>query len=331
MKNSYLLLLCLFLLSCGKEKANVMRENLFPQLVSDDIMTTMPGRFIVTDKYLVWVDPFARDYFVHVHDKLTGDKLGMMGKVGEGPEEFITGGISNYCIDNRFRARDANGNTQGYLSIDSLLLHKKTFIPLSEEEKKNIPDMAEVEKGVFITQTEDGSNAYFAANVYGKETNFGVYPIPEVKEHVGGYQAYDAQSGLFAYCSFEFPYLALYKRNGDTFELQWEYKSEDVDYEVVEDRLVIDRKQGGISGVCLCRDYIVALQRDGTKDHTDVSKIGRDATKCPRTVFLYDYDSNLVKIIDLGMPVMRIAADRKSNTFYAIGVNPEFIIAKYDL
>ena len=40
--------------------------------------------------------------------------------------------------------------------------------------------------------------------------------------------------------------------------------------------------------------------------------------KCPRTVFLYDYDGNLVKIVDLGIPVMRIASEEQSNTLYAM-------------
>lgn len=39
------------------------------------------------------------------------------------------------------------------------------------------------------------------------------------------------------------------------------------------------------------------------------------------TIFLAClYDSRLVKVIDLGMPVVRIASDRRSNTLYAIGL-----------
>ena len=41
------------------------------------------------------------------------------------------------------------------------------------------------------------------------------------------------------------------------------------------------------------------------------------------TIFLaclYDYGSRLVKVADLGMPVVRIASDRRSNTLYAIGL-----------
>ena len=50
--------------------------------------------------------PFLRaTNFVHVHEKETGRKVGVMGKVGEGPREFITGGINGSCIDNRFFCR----------------------------------------------------------------------------------------------------------------------------------------------------------------------------------------------------------------------------------
>lgn len=50
------------------------------------------------------------------------------------------------------------------------------------------------------------------------------------------------------------------------------------------------------------------------------------------TIFLaclYDYGSRLVKVIDLGMPVVRIASDRRSNTLYAIGLNPDYMLVKY--
>lgn len=51
----------------------------------------------------------------------------------------------------------------------------------------------------------------------------------------------------------------------------------------------------------------------------------------PSYCFLYDYDGNLVKIVDLGIPVMRIASEEQSNTLYAIGVNPDFVLVKYEL
>ena len=113
------------------------------ELLDDEIATTMPGTLRVAGDFLVWEDPFARDYFVHVHEKETGRKVGVMGKVGEGPREFITGGINGSCIDNRFFAVDANGKTRGFLSLDSLSQSKDAFIPMTEEERLSRPAMAE--------------------------------------------------------------------------------------------------------------------------------------------------------------------------------------------
>ena len=81
----------------------------------------------------------------------------------------------------------------------------------------------------------------------------------------------------------------------------------------------------------MSKDYIIALQRDYTVDDMDERKVGRDVSKCPRTVFLYDYDGNLRKIVDLGIPVMRIAADHRSNVLYAIGADPEYLLVKFEL
>ena len=331
MKKVYLSLLCLLVFACKKETTDVPYEAISYQLLHDEIMTTMPGDLIIADKYLVWTDPFARDYFVHVHDRNSGEEIGVMGRVGKGPEEFITGGISTFCIDNKFYATDANGNTRGYLSIDSLLQKKKTFIPISEKERKERPQLTQLQKDVFIQKTEDGSEHYFMTTIKGKETTFGVYPIPEVRQHLGGAQAYDSISGFYSYSSYKFPYLALYKKEGNTFQLQWENKPDNQEYEIISGQLVFDPKVMGIFELCMSKDYIVALQRDRKRDPIDESTLGRNASKCPHTVFLYNYDGDLVKIVDLGMPVIRIAADRRSNTLYAIGVDPDYVLVKYDL
>ncbi|MFQ7087864.1 MAG: hypothetical protein ACLRTD_26045 [Bacteroides sp.] len=60
----------------------------------------------------------------------------------------------------------------------------------------------------------------------------------------------------------------------------------------------------------MTKDYIVTLERDREVDPLDERTVGRNASK-PRTVFVYDYDGKLLKIVNLGMPV-RIAADGRS-------------------
>lgn len=321
----------LFFLLLGCKSGNVQYEEISYKLLDDDIMTTMPGSLIVTSDYLVWTDPFARDYFVHVHDKETGKKIGVMGKVGEGPQEFITGGISQIAIDNRFFADDANGKTKGFLSLDSLILNKETFVPLSDSEQLSRPVMTELAKDLFVGIAEDGDKDYFKINVEGDVSTFGRYPISEVKQHIGGNFAYNSEKNLLAFASFNFPYLVLYQKTGNTFSLLWERKSNGNEYEVVDDQIIFDRTIGGIHEVCMSKDYIITLERDRDRDPIDESTVGRDVSKCPHTVFLYDYDGNLVKIVDLGIPVMRIAAGCRDNVLYAIGADPDYIMVKYEL
>lgn len=321
----------LFFLLLGCKSGNVQYEEISYKLLDDDIMTTMPGSLIVTSDYLVWTDPFARDYFVHVHDKETGKKIGVMGKVGEGPQEFITGGINQIAIDNRFFADDANGKTKGFLSLDSLILNKETFVPLSDSEQLSRPVMTELAKDLFVGITENGDKDYFKANIQGQNSTFGVYPVSEVRQHVGGNMAYNPEKKSLVYASFNFPYLVLYQKTGNTFSLLWERKSNGNEYEVVDDQIIFDRTIGGIHEVCMSKDYIITLERDRDRDPIDGSTVGRDVSKCPHTVFLYDYDGNLVKIVDLGIPVMRIAADCQDNVLYAIGADPDYILVKYEL
>lgn len=332
LKHYCYLFAALVLCGCASEKKQpVEYVSATHEVLNDDIMTTMPGTIRVAGDFLVWEDPFARDYFVHVHEKSTGKAVGVMGKVGEGPREFITGEVIGACIDNRLFAIDVNGKTKGFLSIDSLAQGKDAFVELAEEEKASRPRLPEYAKEVYIGRTEDGDEHYFEAVLHGKKVEFGKYPIPEVKEHVSNRMAYNQSRGVLASSSSRFPYLALYKNDGKTFSLAWENKSDGSEYEIQDDKIIFDRKVGGIFGLCMSKDYIIALQRDRTKDAMDESTVGRDVSKCPHHVFLYDYDGNLVKIVDLGIPVMRIAAEEKDNTLYAIGANPEYVLVKYEL
>ena len=123
----------------------------------------------------------------------------------------------------------------------------------------------------------------------------------------------------------------MYQQDEDKFSLVWEWRTDGDKYEIRNNEVIFDRRVKGVRGLCMSKDFIITLQRDRRKDDTDESTVGRDASKCPHTVFLYDYDGNLVKIVDLGIPVMRIASEEQSNTLYAIGVNPDFVLVKYEL
>ena len=272
----------------------------------------------VEAKYLVWTDPFTTDCFVHVHRVSDGKKVGVMGKQGQGPDEFITPMVSPLCYNRSVRAVDANGKTRGYLSIDSLLAGKAELYKVDDE--------------TFVGYTENDEPFYLKADVNGSGVkSFGDYPIEDVKHHIGGNLAYNHERDALVFAAINMPYLALYRKSERGFTKEWSTESNDSYYDIVNGGIRFDRKRKGIPQVCLSKDYIIGLQRDYTVDDMDERKVGRDVSKCPHTVFLYDYEGNLQKIVNLGIPVMRIAADHRSNVLYAIGADPEYVLVKFEL
>lgn len=126
--------------------------------------------------------------------------------------------------------------------------------------------------------------------------------------------------------------MAIYTKSGKSFKLLTEVKGK-FDYSVSsggEFKRSRDSKEGPRE-LTLTLDYIVTVDRDLSIDQTDENEVGRDPMKLPHTVFIYDYEGNLLKIANLGFPVVRITADTKNNTLYAIVVMEDYVLVKYEL
>lgn len=63
----------------------------------------------------------------------------------------------------------------------------------------------------------------------------------------------------FSTLLYSIPYLALYKKIGNTFVLQWEVHPDIKTYEISADKIIFDRKIQGIRGVCMSKDFIITL------------------------------------------------------------------------
>lgn len=334
----FLTLLC----SCNtseKKITKVERISLDAEIITDSIHASLPGSLIVLNDYLVWQDVFASDKFLHVVDIQTRKEVGRMGEVGQGPKEFIHPQISR-SYDDCILAFVQGTKHQAYFSIERFLAGEDYYIPVPNSIKINPKSnfrLLEIERGQFITLQpnsdkllEHWNRPYFYS--------FGKFPIPESLRkddrfnYFQGNIAYNPDLKKLVYTSYDFPYMAIYTKNGKSFKLQTEVKGK-FDYSVSsggELKRNHDSKRGSRE-LTLTLDYIVTVDRDPTIDQTDDREVGRDSMKLPHTVFIYDYEGNLLKIANLGFPVLRIAADTKNNTLYAIVVMEDYVLVKYEL
>lgn len=334
---SIVLLLC----SCSHQlNENIERVSISPQVVSPDLMTSMPGTLLVYDDELIWADATSSGH-IHVVDRSSGEEIKQLEVKGEGPDEVITPGI---CW--------AQGNKLAIFDYNS---SKKILIPLKGLEKnkdleKEIIKLDERFLGLRVISLENEQNVFVTLDslrpfllVSGSlEIPFGRYPLSEIDDIdnrfdvLQGEIAYNPFSGKLLHSIGQLSYMALYEWDGEKFELNKEKRLSEVDYSISGKSLIIeDTPRYAPAAIAITKDYIVSIEKD--KKASSSSKVTqgvenrRRFSKTPHTIFVYDHNLDIKKIIDIGMPVFRIAADYASNEVYLIGVNPDFCIVTFQI
>lgn len=307
------------------------RISLSTTIVNDSIESMMPGALFLTEDYILWTDPFHSDFFVHVLDRKTGKEIGGMVDIGQGPHEFVTPSAAK-CPGNGLFVYDLNSERTGIFSLPGAIVDKGDFLH-GKMEQKDVTNIIflDADRRVSFSPVHQKP---FTVIKDSEMKSFGKLPvegdIANPYNHFQGLFAYHPLKKCLVYSTFLFPYLALYREEGNSFKQQKEvFFSEE--YEVKHGAFSYFGERRGAIELALTSDYIVTLERDRKFDKTDDRNTGRDFMKLPHTVFLYDYELRLEKIADLGAPVLRLAADPKTNTLYAITVNPDFTLVKCEL
>lgn len=330
MKTIISLFISIVLLSaCTSNNNKTDRISIEFSTVYDSIESVMPGQLLINSQYAIWTDPFSAENQAHIIDLKTNKEIGKLINIGSGPEEFLAPGFF-LSTTNNLTVYDMNNNKMGLYSLDNISNNKKPLISMTTKQTKNITRIVQTDNHSFISFHPNSQFPFKMEN----GDYFGKYPFTENvnnKYNISqGNIAYNPQNEYFIYTSMDFPYIAAYKKSNSHFSLIWE-KKEEVDYTIIENELLLNRKKKGAADLALTKDYIVTLQRDYQNDPTDETTVGRDFSKIPQTLFLYDYNSNLKKIVHLHTPILRIAADTRSNTVYAIVINPDFTLVKCNL
>ena len=316
----------MLLSSCiRKEAKEVIKTTSEFKVLNDEILTNFPGGIYLLDEDIVWFDPFSRKHFLHHLDKHTGMEINTFGDIGQGPNEFVSPMVGDIVWNNCMYVYDVNGNTNGYFSLKKLKEDGDAFIKLSNEDSaiRSLGYNVRLEENLYLGINKENENGSYKLYSDGKEVEFGEYLLPNERKHSNSTILYNPKKKLLITGSTAVNYYSCYKKEKDNFKLIWENR-EDYEYSINDGRVVFDRSRKGMYDMALTKDFIVAIQRDYEEDPTDESKVGRDIGKLPQTLFVYDYDGNLLKTINYSVPIGRITGDINTNTIYAIYAEPDF-------
>ena len=326
-------ILCLsfvFFSCVSKTKEVVERETASVQLIKQDLMTSMPGELLAFEDKLVWFD-LNPDSFLHVEDKLSGKTLIEGGKLGQGPEEFTAPYLS-WFSNNKILVSDCFADKACVLTLDSLKRICSLDIPTGKQAIRCVGH------NQFIRMVINDKHpfAYWDSDNW---SGFGKYPIE--KSVSNGYDvfqgiiSFNPYNNCLVYSIPNFSYIALYKKEGDSFKEIWEKQLSDVEYDIVNDSIlrVNGVKRPAPSAIALTKDYIITIERDSETKEVSITETpekgrARRFTKAPQTLFVYDYNFNLMKILHTKMPMFRLASTGNDNDVYFIGVKGEFCIGK---
>lgn len=329
--------LCLLtFIACKSSSTEIERLTLSPSsTIQDSLFTQLPGSLILCNNYLVWEDPFNPNYFLHVVDINAKKEIGTMGLIGRGPKEFITP-LSISSIGNKIFTYDLNQNKQAYYSIDSMLANKDPFILLPPLPIEDCLDIVQIAEGEFISTHPQNEQLFQWIHQDSTVSFFGKSPIKEkLKDYYNSRQGtlfYNPYNQKLIYSASLFPYIALYEKEGNNFQLKWEKVSSKNFYEIKNGNIHFIEEAQVPHEIILTKDYIITLEKEeNTPTPTKRTAGIRDLSQVPNTIFVYDYDFNLKKIIDMGMPILRIETKGNSNTIYAVGIDLDFCIVTYEI
>lgn len=333
----------LLLVSCGQNQKNhkpeIERTTANVQIISDSLITSMPGNLLVYENELVWMD--ARLGEIHVLNRRDGAEIKAFSMMGGGPEEAVTPNIC-WAPDRKLAVFDINGA-------------KKILIPLNNLAqdsivKKEVISLPKQFQGLTLLSLSNHQDVYITPDsiqpfllVSEPPHPFGLYPLKNPEEITNRYAvlqgavAYNPNTGKLLHSIGQLSYMALYEWKDGAFVLEKEKEFSKVDYTVTQGKMTIhETPRYAPTAVAITKDYIVSIERDKEAAAPASGKEakkqgGRPFSNAPHHLFVYDDNLNVVKIIDVKLPVFRIAADAATNQVYLIGVNPEFCIATVDI
>jgi len=319
---------CMVLFSCSSSPKKVERVPLPYAMVSEDLFTSFPGTLIVDKKYIVMEDPFAGEGLIKLYDRNTGELVMQTGQTGSGPTDFVTITVHN-VLDGMLLVSDINSAKKAIAQLDDIPIIKQPFT-FSRSEIDAMNRVQLIASETYLVMDYFNENPFIVQNEAGEtvQAPFGKWLIDDAYTDQQGAFIYCAAKKAFLYTLSNCAYITMYRQTEKGFEQVWENLLEKPEYRLVDNRIRWgDNQKCGFMNVAFLKDYIACLRNELLVNES----LGRDISKLPRTVYLFDYNGNLVRICELEHPTLRIAGNGESNTLYAINVPAEYCLVKHEL
>ena len=292
----------------------------------------MPGTILYQDGMVYWDDVTSSENIIHAVDVKKKTELVAFANRGEGPNDFTAETLS-LCPDGGIFLNDSNKPLEILYQVNRSD-GSVVFTSNKYEHHSGATSLLHLNDGSTLFLCPRLDKLFLTTDGHA----FGERPIKDEMNNAydvfQGQIAYHSERKVLVYCNLVFPYLSVYKHSGNgNWSLSKELKG-DWDYTVNEGtlRFAPDSKKGAME-LALTDDYIVLLQRDTEVEGvlSNKEKRGRNMASLPHSLFVYDYDLKLKKIINMPFPMLRLCGDADTNTVYAMSVNPEFELISIDL
>lgn len=332
MKKYIIAIICLSLFSCKNNKNYdiIHINNLKYETINDSIYSRLPGDLLYQNGIIYWQDVFATENFLHAINASTGEEITSFANIGSGPEEFTLPVISLSDSSGIF-INDCQKELEIYYSITN-----DTLITMVNNRKidSNTTRIIHTKNKESIYLSPDAPKP-FIVNSNNNNFSFGEYPIKEKITNgfdiFQGNVNYNPNNNLLVFSAILFPYIAVYNLSQKGYPLIKESQKENIEYTLKNNELKLNPDNPGATEIALTHKYIITIQKDKETEEEQHPNIIRDISSTPKSIFVYDYNLNLQKIINMKFPLLRIAGDINSDTAYLLVANPDFKIIKIEI
>ncbi|MDR2775509.1 MAG: TolB-like 6-bladed beta-propeller domain-containing protein, partial [Tannerella sp.] len=302
-------------------------------VIADSLYLSFPGQLRVTSKHILIQTPFSSEGFLKIYDRKTGQESGWTGTVGGGPGEWTAPSLGN-VVDDKILIFDLN--LKKYVMAETNTMYRE-ISETGSMKKTDIQPSTLVFVNDRLLVAADYAETPFKLLSNGVTLPCGQYPFTEsvtnTYERFQGHLAVHPEKRLIVYGTNDNPYISLYRVQPDGLEQVWEKQFKEADYSISDRQLRWGTRQpAGVKEVTFTKDYIACMTEDErNKDNTiTFSMRGREMKIPLQSIYLFDYEGNLIYQLEPDTYIIRLASDTDSNLLYAVSIHPDFRIVTFD-